>query len=123
MNNLAHKPILLIEDDEAIRSVLHDFLEYFGFQVETASNGKEGLQKISQIRPALILLDAMMPVMDGWEFREQQLKNPDFANIPVVLLSAGQNFEKKALALGITKILTKPVTIEELIKVVKMFTG
>jgi CheY-like chemotaxis protein len=117
-------PVLVIEDDTEIREALKEILESEGYQVRTATNGQEGLDylKSSATKPGIIVLDLMMPVMDGWHFRNHQLQDPDFAKIPVVVITADGNAAQKAKAMNAAAGLKKPIdldrfltTIEELI--------
>src|ERR1044071_1184503 len=84
---LANQPctmILVVEDDSAIREVLTDVLESEGYQVLNAANGREAIQLLrSSTLPCLILLDLMMPVMNGWQFRDEQRQDPLLAPVPV----------------------------------------
>lgn len=83
--------ILVVEDDAAIRDSLADALRTQGYQVEMAVNGLEALEKLRWgLRPCLIMLDLQMRVMTGWEFRAEQKKDPVFAKIPVVAMTAGR---------------------------------
>jgi CheY-like chemotaxis protein len=79
--------ILVIEDDSDQRAVMVEALARDGHNVEDASDGVEGLQCAREHRPDLILLDLMMPTMDGWAFLEEQRRDPRLADIPVVLVS------------------------------------
>jgi len=85
--------LLLVEDDEDIRESLTAALEERGYPVEVAENGLEALDKLrSGCRPAVILLDLMLPVMDGWAFRSELLQDPELAGIPVIVLSAAASY-------------------------------
>jgi CheY-like chemotaxis protein len=85
----ATKHILVIEDERDIRESLKEALEYAGFRVEAVANGSEGLAALHANRhPCLILLDLMMPVMNGWAFSKAVAERPDLATIPLVVLSA-----------------------------------
>ncbi len=110
------KYILLIEDDVDIRETMFDVLKDEGFAVQTANNGQEALDFLRSAKqlPALILLDIMMPVMDGYQFREHQVKDPVFANIPTAMISADGQLQQKASRIGLTEFLKKPVDIEQL---------
>jgi CheY-like chemotaxis protein len=78
-----------VEDDPDLREMMEQLLHLEGFAPLTAPNGREALTLLESGAPVkAILLDLMMPVMDGWEFREKQLRNPALANIPVVVMSA-----------------------------------
>jgi CheY-like chemotaxis protein len=121
MNN-QHK-ILVIEDDEDIRESLKELLEDSGYEVVCMSNGQHGLDHLrsGQVPPKLILLDLMMPVMDGHTFRVEQKNDPKLASIPVVIMTAdGQVAAKKASA-DAQAFLRKPVNIDTVLEVVSRF--
>lgn len=80
--------IVIVEDDHDIRVTLREILEIQGYQVFSAANGKDGLEKLAEITPSVILLDLMMPVMDGWEFLRNKEQDPSRASVPVVVMSA-----------------------------------
>src|SRR5262245_62354165 len=87
--SVAHYPVLIVEDDADLRDMMAQLLSMQGFKAATVANGREALDYLrSGSRPDLILLDLMMPVMDGWEFRRQQVADPELAGVPVVILSA-----------------------------------
>jgi CheY-like chemotaxis protein len=79
--------LLVIDDDESNRSMMQRMLESEGFTVKVADNGKTGIEYVNKIKPALIFLDIMMPVMNGFEFVEALRKNPDWCNIPVITVT------------------------------------
>ena len=113
--------ILLIEDDVDIRTVLKDALEWEGYQVYTASNGKEGMEILREMPvPGLILLDLMMPVMNGWEFANALGDDRAYADIPIVTLSAFSDPEKRIRA---TASIKKPVDFDVLFALVKKHCG
>jgi len=108
--------ILLVEDDTSLRETLADVLSDEGFEVAAAANGREALDQLAASHPDLILLDLVMPVMDGWAFREEQRKVPDLASIPTVVLSATSPIEAPGLReLDAEAVLSKPVRMERLI--------
>ena len=81
--------ILLIEDDASVRDSLGEALRHDGFDVATACDGRDAIERMRNgCRPAAILLDLMMPVMDGWDFRQHQLNDPTLREIPVVVITA-----------------------------------
>ncbi len=83
--------ILVVEDDDDIRDSIKELLEEEGYSIETAANGQQALAKIrGKGAPQLILLDLMMPVMDGWQFQNQLRQDPDCAQIPVIVISASK---------------------------------
>jgi CheY-like chemotaxis protein len=110
--------ILLVDDDAEIREMLADMLRSQGFAIRTAANGRDALVELRDRErelPAMIVLDLMMPVMNGWEFREQQLSDPDLQGIPVVVVSA---IASQANGLGCRAVLQKPVRLSALIAAV-----
>lgn len=117
---MTSKPyIMVVEDDFDIRDTLAQVLEAEGYAVAGVANGAEALEALEKGEPpALILLDLMMPVMNGWQFRTEQLKRPNLANIPVVVISADAGVGKKAEAIGAADSLKKPVPLETLLDVV-----
>jgi CheY-like chemotaxis protein len=104
--------VLVVDDDEDIRDSLIGCLEGEGYHPIGAPDGKRALQMLEELDhpPCVIVLDLMMPVMDGRKFREEQLRSPAFAKIPVVLISA-YGLDPTALAreLQIADFLSKPV--------------
>jgi CheY-like chemotaxis protein len=101
--------ILLVEDDFILRGALTETLCDEGYQVECAANGVEGLRRVLQPpRPALVLLDIMMPHMDGLTFRSTQLALPVIADIPVIVISAAGP-GRGAAGLRFARMFTKPI--------------
>lgn len=112
--------MLVIEDDDEIRDSLLEALTDYGHPAEGASNGKAGLEALKRSPlPCLILLDIMMPVMDGQTFREQQLKDPAYAAVPVILVSADPDVCGLAQQLKTTAWLKKPVKTFDLLRLVQ----
>jgi two-component system, chemotaxis family, chemotaxis protein CheY len=104
------KHILLIEDDAATSEVLTLILQHEGHAVSSAANGVEALDHLhGKARPDVILLDLMMPVMCGREFRKRQKQDPALASIPVVIVSAATEIGQEAVALGAASYLAKPI--------------
>ncbi|MFT3927164.1 MAG: response regulator [Myxococcales bacterium] len=117
----AEKPcILIVEDDRAVSNVIGELLEDHGWKVCRADNGAEALAflRSGSCRPLGILLDLNMPVMDGWQFRERQLADPAWADIPVILLSAHLDIETAASKMGAVDWLNKPVPRRALLQAV-----
>ncbi|HYV37201.1 MAG TPA: ATP-binding protein, partial [Gemmataceae bacterium] len=110
--------VLVIDDDHAIGSLLERILEREGYAVICANSGQAGLRQAKETRPQVILLDVVMPDMDGWATLRQLKAEPDLAGIPVVLLTMVDN-KNMAFALGASDYLSKPVDAERLIAVVK----
>lgn len=112
------KPILVIEDDDATRDIMVELLQSLGYAARGAANGKEGLRELQQGPvPCVILLDLMMPVMNGEEFRRHQLRNPDHASVPVIVVSARS--EGLPATVSANGYIRKPVNIEHLLTVVE----
>jgi CheY-like chemotaxis protein len=115
-----HCPVLIIEDDADLREMMAQLLLLEGFRAETAANGRDALRYLEQgDRPDVILLDLMMPIMDGWEFRRRQVQDPDIAGVPVVVLSALD--PARAADLGGTAFLKKPLDFDRLLELVRRF--
>lgn len=111
------RKILLVEDDSALRDTLADVLADEGFEVACASNGRDALEKLGKgFFPDLIVLDLVMPVMDGWAFRDAQRQRPELARIPMVVLSASLTPDSPRIrALEAQAVLSKPVGIDRLL--------
>jgi CheY-like chemotaxis protein len=116
--------VLVVDDDRDIRDSLIDALEDHGYRATGAANGIEALAALRDAAelPALILLDLMMPGMDGREFRGAQLANPAWARIPVIVISAYGDAEAQARALGVS-CLRKPLAVRPLIDAVRHVCG
>ncbi len=112
--------IFIVEDDTDTREMLGRFLELEGFAVETAANGAQALRRLEAgVRANVILLDLMMPVMDGWQFRKEQIRRAQLAAIPVIVVSAvGRDRIEKIDA---DAYLSKPVDLEELLESVTRY--
>jgi CheY-like chemotaxis protein len=115
--------VLIVDDDRDIRETLQEILEQEGYEVATAKDGLDALETARDERPAIILLDLFMPVMDGLEFRRRQLLDPALAEIPVVVVSAAAGIEDSISALGVAAHLEKPLRIEQLFEVVARYCG
>lgn len=114
--------LLLVEDDRALQESLCELLEDAGFQVVCADNGRQALDYLQDgPRPCVVLLDLMMPVMNGWEFREEQVRDAKLSDIPVVILSADGRAEMKARMLGAEGWLRKPIEMSRLFRMLERF--
>jgi len=108
--------ILIVEDDFFIRQSLEDFLSEEGFDVKAAANGAEALSLLGHgFIPHVILLDLMMPVMDGFEFRERQIASPELSTIPVIVMSAYGDSAKNNEKLSVRAYLKKPLNVQEVL--------
>ncbi len=115
------QPLICCVDDEAVNlKIIASLLTKRGYRVETATNGLEALEVIVATKPALILLDILMPELDGYEVCARLQKNPELSYIPVIFVTALADAEDKAkaFALGAADYLTKPIRKEKLLKAV-----
>lgn len=114
----SQKPILVVDDDADIRETVADVLDHLGYSVITAENGRVALDLLrAGPPPALILLDLMMPDMDGWEFLSELRASPPFESVPVVILSAMDRARGPAEA----GYLRKPFDLDDLLAVVERY--
>ena len=112
--------VLIIEDDDGVSDSLAAILREEGYHVEVASNGAAALERLRQLpRPSLILLDLMMPGMDGIDFRQRQLADPELRSIPVIIVSARPDVAQRAAQLHADDYLRKPMSFQELLHVVQ----
>ncbi len=112
--------VLVVEDDADIQQALLEILEEHGFTAVGVNNGAEALGFLNRARelPCVILLDLMMPVMDGAAFREEQRRDARLAAIPVVVLSAYRDLERHTGGLDAVSVLHKPPSVRELVDVI-----
>ena len=117
--------ILVVDDDPGIRTMLVLFLTHAGYMVSSATNGGEALTMLrhSPTPPCLILLDLMMPVMNGAEFRQVQQDDPLLAPIPVAVLSAAEQIHEQAPLLDAAAYLPKPIDFDLLVRTVERYCG
>lgn len=111
------KCILIVEDDDGIRQSLQMALDDMGFDTFTAKNGKEALDSLTHIpKPSLILLDLMMPVMNGLEFKDELLKDELHSTIPIIVMTAMRG---KVHSIKCKEYLNKPIDLDILMPLVK----
>jgi CheY-like chemotaxis protein len=111
--------ILIVEDDVDMRESLGEILQCEGYRVAAAANGREALDHLRQAEaPCIILLDLMMPVMSGWEFRQEQRDDPRLAQIPVAVLTGVRNSVEQISTLGAVGYFQKPVDLPALLATV-----
>lgn len=115
------KSILIVEDDQAIAESLQELLETEGYRVKLAANGRKALEFLRKTptHPNLIVLDLMMPQMDGYQFRAEQEMDPKLSLIPVVLMTADGHIEAKTFKIGAKAYLNKPLDIDQVLAAVK----
>ncbi len=117
--------ILVVDDDPRLLHIVAMYLGIEGYDVASASNGEEGLKQVDEHRPELVILDIMMPGMDGVEACRRIRANPETAHIPVLMFSAlsGDDDVERARLAGATHLITKPFNLVGLGSVVKSFFG
>lgn len=117
---MAKKPVLILDDEEEILETLKMALEMFGFSVVTGVNGQEGLEALKTMDvPGLVILDLMMPVMNGIEFARHLRADPRYAKIPIIVISA---FPEKAKDIpDITELMEKPMDLDLLLKMARRY--
>lgn len=115
-SGLPAEPVLVVDDDADLRETMVMLLEDEGYQVASAANGREALLYLKRCPPpCLILLDLMMPLMNGWEFRQRQRQDPALASIPVLVMSAVADSGPPVSSLGAEDCLVKPVSMDVLL--------
>jgi len=117
------RTILLVENDIELIQVYKEILELHEFDVQTAFNGKEGVEKFKQTKPSLVIMDGDMPVLNGFE-AFKQIKEID-KNANVVIVTGFTEFELKsqeAVKLGLIKVISKPLAVDELLNLAKKYT-
>jgi CheY-like chemotaxis protein len=121
----AKKVVLIVDDDRDVREVIQEVLEHANYEALAAANGKEALETLrsNRVKPCVILLDLMMPVMNGWQFRIEQQGDQQLSAIPVVVLSAHVNAEREASDMNAAALLKKPVQLRTLLSTVERFCG
>src|SRR5437016_3039326 len=113
------KDVLVVDDDPHLCEIITDVLEAEGHTTRTAANGQEALERIRERKPQLVLLDLMMPVMNGWELADALRANPDWEDIPVVFVTAAHSaIQRKPQEMGAKAIISKPFDIDVLADVV-----
>ena len=119
MSNSSGPRLLLVDDDLALRETVAEVLRDEGYEVVEAENGRVALNLLqSGVSPTLILLDLMMPVMDGSTFCRALRAEPSIAALPVVVISANARAQEQALECGADEYLPKPFDIEALLRIV-----
>jgi CheY-like chemotaxis protein len=114
--------VLIVEDDTDLRQALTQILSDEGYRVDGAEHGLSALEQLRDgCRPCVILLDLTMPVMNGWQFRDEQRQDPTLAAIPVVVISAGANLSEQIVPLGIQDYIRKPIQLGQLLATVERY--
>jgi CheY-like chemotaxis protein len=118
-----HARVLVVEDDQDVRDTILDLLSDEGVPAAGMADGASALRflRAATVKPNLVLLDLMMPGVNGTEFRRLQLEDPSLANIPVVLLSADVTTESASRSMRVAGYLRKPVKLGQLLEVVRRY--
>jgi two-component system response regulator MprA len=112
--------VLVVHDDREVRESLRTLLQLEGYKVKTARDGQDALEQLrGGLRPCIILLDLMLPAMAGQRFRAEQLRDPEFAHIPVVVLSGCYDPQANAASLGAAAYLRKPADIDTVLQLIE----
>ncbi|HEY2730766.1 MAG TPA: response regulator [Polyangia bacterium] len=120
MSTSGPKYVLVVEDDRDIREGLADLLGDYGYTVRGASNGREALEVLGgPSLPSIILLDLMMPVMDGWQFMEEVSRRRELAGIPICIITAGDS--KNTRGPNVVSVIRKPFDAATLMGVVERY--
>jgi CheY-like chemotaxis protein len=117
MNNKSNKQVVCIEDDPEMVELIRLILNRRGIEVTGASDGREGLKLVAEKQPDVVLLDLMMPGMDGWEVYQQMKSDPAIQHIPVIVVTAKAQNIDKVLGLHIAKVddyIAKPFSPQDL---------
>ena len=123
------RKIVIVDDEVHIRTLLEQSLEEleedYDVEILTAENGQEGLDVIRETRPGLVLLDVMMPMMNGYDVCKAIREDPDLADVQVILLTAkGQEADReRGVEVGATRYMTKPFDPDELLEIAKGMLG
>jgi CheY-like chemotaxis protein len=111
--------VLVIDDDAWVRQALADALRLEGYDVMLARDGVDGFAKLATRRPDVILLDVMMPGMDGWHFLSARLRDPEIVEIPVILMTAHTAAVRAGQQAGAVRVIAKPFQLDELLDAIE----
>jgi CheY-like chemotaxis protein len=115
--------VLVVDDEATIRDLIADALREADYEVQTAANGVEALTLMHRWLPDVVVLDLMMPRLDGTGFTELLRVNPDFADLPVLLVTAAYGAEAAANHAGVRAWLSKPFELDHLVQMVEQLAG
>jgi CheY-like chemotaxis protein len=111
--------VLIVEDESPIREVIADVLQERGFQVLPAANGAEALEVLDTVRPDVMVLDLLMPVMHGWAFMESYIEKTDGQRIPIVVVSVNPVLPRSFDRLGVRRVVAKPFDVNAVVEAVE----
>jgi len=106
--------VLVVEDDESIRTVIADVLEERGYRVTGAGNGAEAIEVLKEVQPDLMVLDLLMPVMHGWDFMENYSEQTGGRAIPIVVVSVNPALPRSFNRFGVQSVISKPFDVDDL---------
>ncbi len=113
--------VLVVDDDPDLREIIRIMLEASGYEVRCATNGKEAVKAVAQKRPAVVLLDMLMPVMDGWQCA-RELRARYGNDVPIVVVTAAEHARARADQVGgVDDVLSKPFEMDDLVRVVDRY--
>ena len=115
----AQRVVLVVEDEPPIREVIADVLRERGFQALPAANGAEALDLLDTVRPDVMVLDLLMPVMHGWAFMESYIEKTDGHPIPIVVVSVNPVLPRSFDRLGVRCVVSKPFDVDALVDAVE----
>ena len=118
-----NRPVLIVEDDVDLNGIYKEILELHDFEVVTAINGEEGVQKFTKYNPSLVIMDGDMPILDGYQAFKQIKAIDTKAN--VIIVTGFSEFEPKsqeAIKEGLIKVISKPLGVDELLELTKKYT-
>ena len=122
-DDVEQKDVLVVEDEAYLCDLIADVLESDGHITRKASNGREALVLLKERRPQLVLLDLMMPIMDGWEFITVLKSHEEWAEIPVIIITAIYDARRTQLETGAKAVITKPFDIDQLSELVNLYAS
>jgi CheY-like chemotaxis protein len=115
-----HRHVLIVDDDEDARCSIGVLLELHGYTVDLAENGQAALDRLrTQPPPCLVVLDLMMPGMNGWELRAQMLQDPGLSRVPVLVMSGAADLDEETGRLDAVDCMAKPIDVDRLIRTVR----
>ena len=117
-NEMPHPYVLVVDDDPAIRGLVADALRGEGYTVDLAAHGREALEAMRARRPSTVVLDLMMPVMDGFSFIEQCHKEQLCVDVPIVVISAVQDAMRRIKDVPVHACIAKPFDLDDLVRLV-----
>jgi CheY-like chemotaxis protein len=111
--------VLVVEDDASIRTVISDVLSERGFRVLSAANGSDAMQQLDSVRPDVVVLDLLMPVMHGWAFMESYVEKTGGEPVAIVVVSVNPALPRSYTRLGVRQVVSKPFDIDVLLQAVE----